>query len=101
LLGKIPKKSDYIFANPKTAKPYVSIYRSWDVVRRHADLKDVRMHDLRHSFASFLVNAGCSLYEVQKLLGHSNSAMTQRYSHLSQASLMRAVSCAEPYLKVD
>ena len=101
LLAKIPKKGDYIFANPKTAKPYVSIYRSWDVVRCHADLKDIRMHDLRHSFASFLVNAGCSLYEVQKLLGHSNSAMTQRYSHLSQASLMRAVSCAEPYLKVD
>jgi site-specific recombinase XerD len=52
------------------------------------------MHDLRHSFASFLVNAGCNLYEVQKILGHSSIQMTQRYSHLSQDSLLRAASHA-------
>ena len=100
LLNKIPKSCDYIFANPLTLKPFNTIHHSWHTARVNAGLGDVRIHDLRHSFASFLVNAGCSLYEVQKILGHSSSAMTQRYSHLSQASLMRAVSCAEPYLQV-
>ena len=56
------------------------------------------MHDLRHSFASFLVNAGCSLYEVQKILGHASITMTQRYSHLSLDSLLKAVSHAEKFV---
>lgn len=99
LLNQIPKRSEYIFANPKTGKPYNTFYCSWDTARKAAGLDGLRVHDLRHSFASFLVNAGCSLYEVQKLLGHASITMTQRYSHLSQASLMRAVSCAEPYLE--
>ena len=53
-------------------------------------LADVRMHDLRHSFASFLVNSGQSLYTVQKLLGHTQVKTTQRYAHLSQDSLLIA-----------
>ncbi|MCX7075459.1 MAG: tyrosine-type recombinase/integrase [Methylococcales bacterium] len=101
LLNQVPKNCDYIFANPKTLKPFITFFYSWDTARKRAGLKEVRMHDLRHSFASFLINAGCGLYEVQKLLGHSSTAMTQRYSHLSQDSLMRAVSCAEPYLEVS
>lgn len=96
LLQRMPRNpnSQWIFANPNTLKPYVSIYYSWHTARTAAGLADVRVHDLRHSFASFLVNAGCSLYEVQRILGHASVAMTQRYSHLSQASLLRAVSHA-------
>jgi site-specific recombinase XerD len=48
----------------------------------------------RYSFACFLVNAGCSLYEVQLMVGHSQIKVTQRYSHLSQESLLRAAECA-------
>lgn len=101
LLASIPRKANcpYVFANPHTKKPYVAIYYSWHTARREAGLADVRLHDLRHSFASFLVNAGCSLYEVQKLLGHSSAKMTQRYSHLSQPSLLRAVSFAQDYVQ--
>ena len=96
LLDRVPRRKhcDWIFANPKTLKPYVSFYYSWDTARTTAGLSDVRVHDLRHSFASFLVNAGCSLYEVQKILGHASVVMTQRYSHLSQDSLLRAASHA-------
>ena len=61
---------EWVFPNRKTLKPYVSIFYSWDTARTNANLSDVRVHDLRHSFASFLVNAGRSLYEVQKILGH-------------------------------
>ncbi|MFA5462301.1 MAG: tyrosine-type recombinase/integrase [Sulfurimonas sp.] len=95
LYNKIPRDdSEYLFASPVTGKPYVSIYNSWNSARTKAGLKDVRMHDLRHSFASALVNNGRSLYEVQTLLGHSTSTMTQRYAHLSNESLMSAASCA-------
>ncbi|MGE4420253.1 MAG: tyrosine-type recombinase/integrase [Sulfurimonas sp.] len=95
LYKSIPKENTpYLFASPKTSKPYVTIYTSWNSARTKAGLQDVRMHDLRHSFASALVNSGRSLYEVQTLLGHSTSTMTQRYAHLSNESLMSAASCA-------
>jgi integrase len=82
----------WVFPNPKTGKPYVSIFISWDTARKQAGLADVRIHDLRHSFASFLVNAGRSLYEVQKILGHTQIKTTQRYAHLSQDTLIDAAN---------
>jgi site-specific recombinase XerD len=54
----------------------------------------VRIHDLRHSFASFLINGGRSLYEVQKILGHTQLKTTQRYAHLSHDSLVAAANTA-------
>lgn len=86
--------SGYIFPNPKTDKPFSSVYYSWDTARKQAGLDDLRMHDLRHSFASFLINGGRSLYEVQQLLGHSNSSMTQRYAHLAHETLLDACNVA-------
>ena len=99
LLETIPKQSKYLFASPKTNKPYVSIFNSWNTARIKANLPEVRIHDLRHTYASALVNAKCSLYEVQMLLGHSTAKMTQRYAHLSNESLMRASSHAGKLLK--
>ena len=99
LIHTIPHTSKYLFPSPKTNLPQKDFYRSWDHARRKALLKDVRLHDLRHSFASALVNSGRSLYEVQTLLGHSNMKMTQRYAHLSNESLMKAVSCASKLLE--
>ena len=100
ILNQIPKdKTPYLFASPLTLKPYISIYQSWNSARTKANLKEVRMHDLRHTYASALVNAKCSLYEVQVLLGHSTAKMTQRYAHLSNDALMKAASCAGKLLK--
>lgn len=53
-----------------------------------------RIHDLRHQYASFLVNAGFSLYCVQQVLGHADSATSARYSHLSTKSLQDAANSA-------
>ncbi len=92
LLDSIPKTCDFVFANPKTLKPFVSFFYSWDTARQQAGLADVRVHDLRHSFASFLVNNGRSLYEVQRILGHTQIKTTQRYAHLDQQSLLSAVN---------
>ena len=58
-----------------------------DRIREEAELSNFRLHDLRHSYASMLVNAGHSLYEVQQALGHSDPKVTMRYAHLSKDSL--------------
>jgi len=93
MLATMPHNdSPWIFPNPKTHKPYVSIFCCWNTARKLAGMPDVRMHDLRHSFASFLVNAGRSLYEVQKILGHTQIKTTQRYAHLSQDTLVDAAN---------
>ena len=92
VLANIPRSSEWLFPSPKTAGHMTSIFKAWDRVRTKAMLKDVRLHDLRHSFASFLVNDGCSLYEVQKILGHHDPRVTTRYAHLAQDSLLRAAN---------
>lgn len=82
--------SVYIFPSPVTNRPSASLYFPWDRIRTRADLPDLRLHDLRHSFASFLVNKGVSLYVVQGLLGHGNTRYTQRYAHLAPDTLREA-----------
>lgn len=84
----------WAFANPDTGKPYVSIFYAWNTARQSVGLADVRVHDLRHSHASFLVNAGRTLYEVQHILGHTQVKTTQRYAHLSHDTLLDAANAA-------
>ena len=93
--------SDYIFPNPKSDNPPNSIHDTWDRIRKNAGIPDVRIHDLRHNFASILVNHGRSLYEVQKLLGHANISTTQRYAHLSQDTLKEATEIVSLSIESD
>ena len=89
----------WVFPNPDTGKPFSGVYKSWHAARCAVGLQDLRMHDLRHSFASALVNKGNSLYDVQKLLGHSSSRMTERYAHLSSERLTTvATKVSDHYL---
>lgn len=84
--------TDYSFANPKTSKPFVSVFVAWNTARKSVGLSDVRVHDLRHSFASLLVNSGRTLHELQHILGHTQVKTTQRYAHLSQDTLLDAAN---------
>lgn len=71
----------------------------WDRLRREAGLPHFRIHDLRHQYASFLVNSGRTLYEVQQLLGHQSPSTTQRYARLSSKSLQDAANTASIIMK--
>ena len=90
---------EHVFINGQTGKPYTTIQKVWNRLRTAAGLEHVRIHDLRHQYASMLVNSGRTLYEVQQILGHSTSKVTQRYSHLTTATLQSASSCAADVIK--
>jgi site-specific recombinase XerD len=87
-------KNEYLFVSRQTNERLTSVNRVWGRLRVKAGLPHLRLHDLRHQFASFLVNSGRTLYEVQKILGHSDSKVTERYSHLSLATLQAASNSA-------
>jgi len=92
VFGGIERKAGcpWVFPGRNPDKPLSDIYHFWNKLRIKLGLNGVRIHDLRHTFASLLVNDGHSLYEVQKLLGHSDPRTTMRYAHLGQASLLAA-----------
>lgn len=80
----------WLFPGRSAGKPLADIYQFWNTLRRTLGLHDIRIHDLRHTFASMLVNTGHTLYAVQRLLGHSDPRTTMRYSHLWQTTLLAA-----------
>jgi len=76
------KNGSYVFPN-KEGKPYVDIRKGFKAALRRTGIKNFRFHDLRHTFASYLVMGGIDLKTVQELLGHKSFEMTLRYAHLS------------------
>ncbi|MCK8457895.1 site-specific integrase [Sphingomonas faeni] len=82
----------FLFPSPKVpAKHLTTIKHGWQTARDAAGLPGLRIHDLRHSAASFMVNSGVDLFAVGKVLGHANVASTARYSHLANDTLLAAV----------
>jgi integrase len=90
---------DHLFVNRETKQPYTTVSKVWHRLRQKAGLPQLRLHDLRHSFASFLVNDGRTLYEVQQILGHSTPHVTMRYAHLSTRTLQDASNSASVKIK--
>jgi integrase len=80
-----------VFPSPVTGKKIGSVKTAWRNLMTAADIQDFRFHDLRHTFASWLVMQGESLFTVQKLMTHSTAEMTQVYAHLSDDHLRQAV----------
>ena len=82
----------YLFPGDKPGQPLQDIKRFWAQVRRETELEGVRIHDLRHTFASHLVSSGLSLELVGRLLGHTQAATTMRYAHLADDPLREAAN---------
>ncbi len=93
IIEALPRFNDcpWLVPNPDTLKPFVSIKHGWQRAIRVAKLPGLRIHDLRHSAASFMVNSGVDLFAVGKVLGHASYQSTQRYAHLANDTLLAAV----------
>lgn len=80
-------------------QPVQDLRRFWRSVQAEAGLADVRVHDLRHSFASLLVSGGASLEMIGRLLGHTQARTTQRYAHLAEGPLRAGVDTVAAVLR--
>ncbi|WP_426037779.1 tyrosine-type recombinase/integrase [Cypionkella sp. TWP1-2-1b2] len=87
----VPKGNPWLFPGDTPGQPVKEIRRFWINIQKQAKLPDVRIHDLRHTFASLLVSGGASLEMIGKLLGHSQMQTTQRYAHLMDSPLRAGV----------
>jgi integrase len=92
ILREIPRdpENPYVITGLRQNAPLVNLQKPWRRIRKRAGLDDVRIHDLRHSFASFGVTSGASLPVIGGLLGHRSMSATSTYAHLSQDPLRDA-----------
>jgi integrase len=77
----------YVLPGVRHGQHLVNVTETWYVVRALAGIKDVRIHDLRHAFASVAVGAGLGLPMIGALLGHTQPGTTARYAHLAHDPL--------------
>ena len=99
-LKALPKDpSEYIFFNAETEAHVKDVKTAFKTACRRADIKGVRMHDLRHTAATRMIEAGVDLVTVSKILGHSSIQMTMRYAHPTPETMRRAVEKLGDFLK--
>jgi integrase len=113
VLDALPRSSEWVLPAAKGPGHYVGLPKHWDAIRARANaiaasrakqpgrslngvprFDDVRPHDLRHSFASFAVQSGGSLFLVGKVLGHKQARTTERYAHVSDEPLLATAELA-------
>jgi integrase len=92
VLADLPRieGNPHVIAGAKDGAPRADLKKPWRAVTRAAGLSGVRLHDLRHSFASIGAGASMGLPVIGKLLGHSQAATTHRYAHLDADPMRRA-----------
>ena len=90
VLTGLDRLGSYVVPGGDPEKPRADLKRPWEAVARRAGLEGVRLHDLRHTYASFGAGGGLGLPIIGKLLGHTQAATTQRYAHLDADPLRRA-----------
>jgi integrase len=92
ILTVLPRLEGNPFVTPgeRKGRHLVNLEKPWRKIRVIAQLPDVRLHDLRHSFASIGAGAGLGLPVIGALLGHAQAATTARYAHLAADPLQQA-----------
>ena len=95
----VPRGCPWLFPGETPGQPVREIRRFWARVQREAEIEDVRIPDLRHTFASLLVSGGASLEMIARLLGHSQMQTTQRYAHMMDSPLRAGVDAVATMLR--
>jgi integrase len=91
ILHSLPKQEGFVFRSTRQNKKLTTLRCLWKKICRIAELKDFRLHDLRHTYASFAVSGGFSLPIIAKMLGHADIKTTERYAHLHQDPINKAI----------
>ena len=86
------RDNPFAFPGGRDGKPFIGLSKVWRTVKHAAGLDDVRLHDLRHNFASLGVNSGQSLPVIGAILGHASPRTTSRYAHLADDPVRNAVN---------
>ncbi len=90
ILNGLERIGPYVVPGDDPEKPRPDLKRPWDAITKRAGLDGVRLHDLRHTYASFGAGGGLGLPIIGRLLGHTQAATTARYAHLDNDPLRRA-----------
>ena len=90
LLRSLPKVSEWVFPGRDGTKPLVEVRRCLNQLALSAGIPALRVHDLRHSFASLCAQSGVPLLQIKSLLNHASLTTTQRYAHLTNNDLLQA-----------
>ena len=98
VLDRLPRRTRWVFPAAGRCAPRGWLNLFWPRVRIEAGLEDVRLHDLRHSYASMALLNGESIRAVGRLLGHEKPSTTLKYAHLSDVSVREAVDALAPVL---
>ena len=103
LLADLPRVrgNRWVIVGRKRGTHMRDLSDAWETVRKRADLADVRLHDLRHSYASRALALGESLPVIGKLLGHTQVETTARYAHLARDSVRESAARVAASIRAD
>ena len=101
VLDRVPRTASWMFPSPRTNGPlsHNGLDETWRRIRDEADLRDVRLHDLRHSYASTALQHGETVPTIGRLLGHGHPATTLKYTHSADATVREAVEAVGAVLE--
>lgn len=99
VLDDLPRTSVWVFPAKTGSGPEPRLERFWEKLRDEAGLQDVRLHDLRHTYASLALQAGETVLTISRLLGHSKPETTLKYIHLAEDSVRNAVNAVAQVLR--
>src|SRR5262245_49757989 len=89
------KGYSHVFTNPKTEGQYTTVKTAWLAACRRAGIKNLRFHDLRHTFGTRAADAGVPLNAIRDVMGHKTAAMTERYGHATHEGRRKAVEAVQ------
>jgi site-specific recombinase XerD len=87
-------RDEFVFRSYITGEPIRSVHKVWETICRESKLENLRIHDLRHTYASMLAQEGHTLLEIKEQLGHQDITTTMRYTHITQKSRVAASNSA-------
>ncbi len=96
VLDNLPRKKRWVFSSTRPEPHHLDVF--WQQIRAEAGLNDVRLHDLRHSYASVALQNGETILAIGKLLGHAMASTTLRYTHLNDDAVREAIDVVAPVL---